>query len=432
MSEMRSWSCAVGLVSSVALPSGNGVDAIFTKMASVDADSSFPEWMLRSLTAETEFFRSMKVVPQKSELFSLRPDQTRSMKRVLAEAVPWKPKYVVDACSHVGADALHFLSIWPSIEILVLGERDPQTRAILEQNVDSYLQVHPREGPIHVEVTSDACEWNLTNQHEVDLYYIDPPWGEDCHNVPRVKLDLLGKHGNRMSLWDIVRRARKWSKCVLAKVPINIDWTDAPPAFRLFCVTDEKARVKYYLMAWSGVEEDPEFVRWKWPSVEDIRKPLVRTPNIPEPEPAAPPVARVADASYGHVGFQYTDGDHPDSSSGGDGGRRWNRDRHRDRARPDASSGARDRDRPRRDEFRERGRPDHSRSRTPRGGNRRQDRSRSPRNWRETNQGSYEVLRQISREADAKPIPEGRPSYLAVHAQVPTFPSSVAPWDRGI
>ena len=129
------------------------------------------------------------------------------------------PTTIVDGTCHIGSDSLNFSATFPNAKIIAI-DIDPEAVRCLRANVEKTGRTNYFEL-----VESDFEEWMDRTQTKADMYYLDPPWGDNYHSQRELSLTLGGKPVEEIikKIFDL-----ELTKIVLLKVPRNF----AYPSFK--------------------------------------------------------------------------------------------------------------------------------------------------------------------------------------------------------
>lgn len=152
----------------------------------------------------------------------LLPYQIPQVNKIILRSFALDPKQqlvIVDGTSHIGCDSLNFATIFPNAKIIAV-DNDPTAIACLRINVENAKKTNAFEI-----VESDFETWMESARVVADLYYLDPPWGDNYHSLNEISL-FLGDQ----PIEKIIKRMFELglTKKVLLKVPRNF----AYPSFK--------------------------------------------------------------------------------------------------------------------------------------------------------------------------------------------------------
>lgn len=150
----------------------------------------------------------------------LLPYQVPQVRKILGKifhSAP--PATIIDGTCHIGSDSLNFSATFPNAKIIAI-DIDPEAVQCLRANVEkagrsAYFEV----------VESDFEQWMERTQTRADMYYLDPPWGDNYHTQRELSLTLGGK-----PVEEVIKKIFELglTKMVLLKVPRNF----AYPSFK--------------------------------------------------------------------------------------------------------------------------------------------------------------------------------------------------------
>jgi 16S rRNA G966 N2-methylase RsmD len=132
---------------------------------------------------------------------------------------------IVDGTANVGVDSLFLATIFNSPNVSITSvEINPETFRTLEKNVlrkDQIISITPFSGKMNVK-NVDIIKYisETPDVSNIDILYLDPPWGGPNYKESR-KIELsLGK----MGLFQLISLAIiKKVKNIVCKVPKNLD-----------------------------------------------------------------------------------------------------------------------------------------------------------------------------------------------------------------
>lgn len=145
----------------------------------------------------------------------LLPYQIPQVNKIILRSLaldPTQKLVIVDGTSHIGCDSLNFATTFPNAKIIAV-DNDPAAIACLRVNVANAGKAEAFEI-----VESDFKEWMENTRVEANLYYLDPPWGDNYHSLKEISL-FLGDQ----PIEKIIKRIFELglTKKVLLKVPRN-------------------------------------------------------------------------------------------------------------------------------------------------------------------------------------------------------------------
>lgn len=119
---------------------------------------------------------------------------------------------IVDGTCHIGSDSLNFAATFPKAKIVAV-DIDPQAIECLKINIKK-----ANKEDVFEIVEHDFEGWMERAQLKADLYYLDPPWGDNYHSQRELPL-LLGEK----LVENIINRIFELNLTtkVLLKVPRN-------------------------------------------------------------------------------------------------------------------------------------------------------------------------------------------------------------------
>lgn len=144
----------------------------------------------------------------------LLPYQVPQVNKILQKLAfdPLHSLTIVDGTSHIGCDSLNFANTFPNARIVAV-DNDRAALECLKINVKNAGKAENFEI-----VEGDFERWIEGCNVRADLYYLDPPWGDNYHSLKESSLSLGGR-----SIGEIVKRIFDLglSNKVLLKVPRN-------------------------------------------------------------------------------------------------------------------------------------------------------------------------------------------------------------------
>jgi 16S rRNA G966 N2-methylase RsmD len=150
------------------------------------------------------------------------PYQTNQEIKVFRSLFKHKqPKEIIDATAHVGVDSLTLAYSFPKAHVTSV-ERNPDVYKLLRENIEELGYSTHKNGHNRVTAVNMSADIYLENLNQnVDLIYMDPPWGGRGY-VAASDLPLHDESGNpSIPLSKVVNLALKKTELLVLKAPYN-------------------------------------------------------------------------------------------------------------------------------------------------------------------------------------------------------------------
>ena len=132
-----------------------------------------------------------------------------------------QPEEIIDATAHVGVDSLTLAYSFPKAHVTSV-ERNPVVYNLLKENITNLGYIKHTNGQERITAINMSADIYLENlDHNVDLIYMDPPWGGRGY-VAASDLPLHDESGNpTIPLSKVINLALKKTKLLVLKAPYN-------------------------------------------------------------------------------------------------------------------------------------------------------------------------------------------------------------------
>ena len=153
----------------------------------------------------------LKIMPHTHSVCS-RPDASRFLVNLILKHFSKQINIIVDSTAHVGSDTIAFALRFNKATIFAI-EQDYETAQMLEHNIKTCAFNN-------VTVLNLNCLDFLSQKIEknIDVLYIDAPWGDNYKKQPSLSLYL-----NNIELSCVIKEYCSKCELIVLKVPINFD-----------------------------------------------------------------------------------------------------------------------------------------------------------------------------------------------------------------
>lgn len=177
-----------------------------TCVDSIDGVCRFPMMIRNWKDSDYDLF---EISPGPVSVYSsLMPWHIKDVNAVLAKEIKTPPSSIIDLTSHIGADSVNFLKLYPKAKITSV-EIDQNIGGILKRNMTTFMEklnIPPEQSRV---VIDDARNIIKGERYLADVVFIDPPW-LGSRDIPKLGDEPLEKY---------IQLMRGRAKVVFVKLP---------------------------------------------------------------------------------------------------------------------------------------------------------------------------------------------------------------------
>jgi hypothetical protein len=178
---------------------------------------------------------------------SLMPWHIKSLNEVISKEVKKPPETIIDLTSHIGADSVNFMKLYPSAKITSV-EIDQRIGGILKRNLTTFMtKLNIPEDHSRV-IVDDARNIIKGDRYLGDIAFIDPPW-LGSRDIPDLGGEPLEKY---------IKMMKNRTKLIFVKLPRESDYETFAKSvgmtYRVHPIHDARwgSKVSYWLVAFDG------------------------------------------------------------------------------------------------------------------------------------------------------------------------------------